>query len=122
VDIVLIGLGGGLGAMLRYGVARLAQPLGGASFPAGTLVVNLSGAFVLGFLATYLVERTSMPVEWRLGVTVGVLGGYTTFSTFSLETLNLLSDDQWLLACVNAAVSVVACVFLAWAGQTVARL
>ena len=122
MDVVLIGLGGGLGAMMRYGVARLAQPLGGASFPAGTLVVNLSGAFVLGFLATYLVERTSMPAEWRLGLTVGVLGGYTTFSTFSLETLNLLSEDEWALALANVTVSVIACVFLAWAGQTVARL
>jgi fluoride exporter len=121
VQLILIAAGGAVGALARYGVSRLAQPLGGISFPAGTLVVNLTGAFLLGLVATYLVERTGVPAEWRIAATIGVIGSYTTYSTFSLETLVLLEEGQWWLAMFNVAGSVVGCIALAWAGQSLAR-
>lgn len=120
MTLLLIALGGAGGALLRYGVGRVAQ-LGGISFPTGTLVVNLTGAFALGFLATFLLERTTVPPELRLGLTIGVLGAYTTFSTFSLETLTLLNDGEWAFALLNVAASVTGSVLLAWAGQSLAR-
>jgi fluoride exporter len=117
---VLIAIGGAAGALMRYGVGRAAQ-FGGVAFPTGTLVVNLSGAFILGFLATFLVERTTMPVELRVAITVGVIGAYTTFSTFTVETLNLMNDGEWAFALLNITVSVIGGVLLAWLGQTLAR-
>lgn len=120
MQLIMIALGGASGALLRYAVGRAAQ-FGGISFPTGTLVVNLTGAFALGFLATFLLERTTVSPELRVGLTIGVLGAYTTFSTFSLETLNLLNDGEWALALANVLVSVTGGVFLAWAGQAVAR-
>lgn len=116
----MIALGGAGGALLRYGIGRAAQ-LGGVSFPSGTLVVNLTGAFALGFIATFLLERTTVSPELRLGLTVGVLGAYTTFSTFSIETLNLLNDGEWAFALLNVVLSVTGGVLLAWAGQSLAR-
>jgi CrcB protein len=121
VQLLLIAAGGALGAVARYGVGQLAQPLGGASFPAGTLIVNLTGAFLLGFLGTYLVERTTVSPEMRIALTVGVLGAYTTFSTFSVETLALLNDGEWHYALLNVGVSVAAGISLAWFGQQLAR-
>ncbi len=121
MQLVLIAIGGAAGALMRYGVGRAAQ-VGGMTFPTGTLVVNLSGAFVLGFLASFLLERTTMPPELRVALTVGVLGAYTTFSTFSLETVNLLNEGDWGLALLNVTVSVVGGVLLAWAGQALARV
>lgn len=120
VTLVMIALGGAGGALLRYGIGRAAQ-LGGVSFPTGTLVVNLTGAFALGFLATFLLERTTVSPELRLGLTIGVLGAYTTFSTFSMETLELLNDGEWAFAILNVLVSVTGSVLLAWAGQSLAR-
>lgn len=121
MQLVLIAIAGALGALARYGVGRIAQPLGGAVFPASTLVVNLTGAFLLGFLATFLLERTTVSSELRAALTIGFLGAYTTFSTFSLETLALLEDGEWAYALANVGVSVVAGILCVWAGQQLAR-
>jgi len=120
VQLLLIAIGGAAGALMRYGIGLAAQA-GGVSFPTGTLAVNLTGAFALGFIATFLVERTTVSPELRIALTIGVLGAYTTFSTFSLETLNLLSDGEWSLALLNIIASVTGSVLLAWAGQSLAR-
>lgn len=121
MHIVLIALGGAVGAVLRYGVTRAFQPLGRETFPVGTLVANLTGALALGFFVTFLVQKTGVPPAARLGLTAGVLGAYTTFSTFSLETLALLEDGAWQRAALYVTLSVGGGVALAWAGQSLAR-
>ena len=97
--VILVGMGGFIGAALRYLVSGFVQNLSqSAAFPLGTLTVNLVGCFVIGML-THLVEsQTIISAEARLVVLVGVLGAFTTYSTFSNETMNLLRDQQWSLA------------------------
>ena len=122
MQLLLIAAAGAVGAVLRYGVGKAAQPLGGDTFPAGTLIVNLTGCFLLGLLATYFLERTSLSSEVRTMVTVGFLGAYTTFSTFEYETLELFNDGQWHYALLNIGVSVGAGLLAVWVGQTLARI
>ena len=92
--ILVIGLGGFLGAIARYGLSGLAQRLT-SSFPLGTLLVNLIGSLLLGFLATLFIDRLMVSAELRLFTLVGLLGAFTTYSTFSLETLNLIRAGEW---------------------------
>ena len=99
-------VGGGLGAVARYELGGLVQRSTGAFFPWGTLVVNASGCLAIGFLATLLEERSLLGPVWRLFLLVGVLGGYTTFSTFGLETWRLVESGDWLRAAGNAGGSV----------------
>ena len=120
MQLILIALGGALGAVLRYGVSEAVQPSRG-SFPLATLIANVSGAFLLGLLATFLLERTDLSSQLRLGITVGILGAYTTFSTFSLETLDLLNDGEWPTAALYVAASVAGALLAVWAGQSLAR-
>ena len=122
VQLALIAVAGAAGALLRYGVSRLVQPVGGATFPAGTLAVNLTGSLAIGFLATFLLERTTVSAEVRTGVLVGLIGSYTTFSTFGFETLELMNDGEWTYAALNVAFSVAGALVAVWAGQTLARL
>ena len=98
-----IGLGGFLGANCRFLIGAWADTRwGGSGLPAGTLLVNVAGSFLLGFVATLLTEKYLGAPAWRLFLAVGFLGSYTTFSTFSLETLRLLEDGSWQLAVFNA--------------------
>ena len=106
-------IGGGLGSLLRYAVSGAVQSRVGAIFPYGTLCVNLAGCFVIGFLWT-LFEQTSVRPETRLFFITGLLGGFTTFSSFGMETFNLLRDGETVRAAVNFAVTNIAgfgCVF-----------
>ena len=107
--------------MFRYGIVKAAQPLGGA-FPFGIFVVNLSGAFLLGLVFTYLLERSAVSDELRLALTVGVLGAYTTFSTFSLDTIHLVQNGNWGLALLNITASLTGALAAAYAGQQLARV
>ncbi len=119
MHIALIALGGAAGALLRYGVsAWVTSPRGG--FPLATLLANISGAFLLG-VASLLLVRLEVSTALRLGLTVGVLGAYTTFSTFSVETLDLLNDGEWRTAALYVAASVAGALAAAWAGQSLAR-
>ena len=122
MQLVWLAVAGAAGTLLRYAVSRAAQPLGGTTFPAGTLLVNVSGAFVLGFLATFLLGRTAVSAEARTAITIGLLGAYTTFSTFSMETLELMNGGHWAYATVNVLLSVTAALFAMWAGQSLARM
>ena len=107
MHLVVIGLGGFLGAIARYLVDGIVSERTAASaFPLGTLVVNLSGAFALGLLATLAIERSALPAEIRGPVMIGFLGAYTTFSTFTLESLRLLETGNWGLAAGNLVGSV----------------
>ena len=122
MQLLLVIAGGAVGTLFRYQIAMRLQSASGGAFPVGTLAVNVSGAFIAGLLATLLLERSAVSAEVRTAILVGVLGGYTTFSTFSVETLTLTNDGQWGLAALNVAASVAAALFAVWAGQSVARL
>jgi fluoride exporter len=113
-----IALGSALGGMARYGCSGLAARWLGADFPWGTLIVNVSGSLLIGFLATMLAPdgRLLAPPDVRAFLTIGLLGGFTTFSSFSLETLNLARGGEWLWAGANIALSVAACLFAVWLG------
>ena len=122
MEVLLVAMGGAAGALARYGVAKGVQSWISGSFPLGIFVVNLSGAFLLGLVFTYLLERSSVSSEVRTMVTVGVLGAYTTFSTFSLDTLHLIQNGNWSLAVLNVAASVAGALLAVWAGQQLARV
>lgn len=112
---LVVFVGGGLGSMLRHGVNLGAARIGGMSFPSGTLVANVTGCFVMGLLAGYFAFRGEANQTWRLFLLTGVLGGYTTFSAFSLDALLLYERGQAGLA----ALYVVSSVVLALAGVAV---
>ena len=118
MQLALIAVAGAAGALLRYGVGRAVQA---EAFPAATLAVNVSGSFAIGFLATFLAARAGVPAEVRTALLVGLLGSYTTFSTFSLETLRLAQDGEWTYAALNVVLSVAGALAAVWAGQALAQ-
>ncbi len=112
--IALLIVFGMAGTLARYGLQGLVQQRTGATFPYGTLVVNLVGCLLLGGIAQYGLTHLTIPPEWRIGITVGFFGAFTTFSTFSWETVRLLEDGEWMRATMYVLASVVgglACVF-----------
>jgi CrcB protein len=117
-----IAIGGALGSMARYGCSGWVARLTGGVFPYGTLVVNTSGALVIGFFAAMSLSegRYLIPPSTRLFVMTGICGGYTTFSTFSLETLNLMRDGEWSQAFGNIVGSVVLSLLAVWLGYIAA--
>lgn len=116
-----IAAGGALGAVLRFWSANWVYGLLGRSFPYGTLVVNLLGSLAMGFCYVWLVERSSLGPEWRALVMVGFLGAFTTFSTFSIETITHIESGELATAMTNVLVSVVLCVAAAWLGLIFGR-
>lgn len=119
--VLAIAGGGAIGALLRYWMSGWLYALFGRGFPIGTLVVNVLGSLAMGFLYVWLVERSSLSAEWRAALLVGLLGAFTTFSTFSIETLNLIENGEMLKAALNMVLSVVLCVGAAWLGMIVGR-
>lgn len=99
--------GAALGGLLRYVVADLVQRNAKTIFPLGTLSVNVIGSFLLGFIIFFLGEREIISAEMRLFLTVGICGGFTTFSTFSYETLALLQESEFLYASLNIVLNIV---------------
>lgn len=118
---VWVGLAGFLGAVLRYWLDGVVSRLSGAGFPWGTLVVNVSGCFLVGLLTTVLTERLLPHPTVRIAVTVGFVGAYTTFSTFAYESLRQIQDGALGLATANIVGSVVIGVAAAWTGVVVGR-
>jgi CrcB protein len=116
-----IAAGGAIGALLRFWSANWIYGLLGRGFPYGTLAVNLAGSLLMGFCYVWLVERSSLGPEWRALVMVGFLGAFTTFSTFSIETMNLIEGGALLKAVMNMFLSVVLCVVAAWLGLVAGR-
>jgi CrcB protein len=106
MTIVLIAIGGAVGSVLRYGVDTTVSRWAGAAFPFGTFVVNATGSFVLGVLFALAIERSLLPPEVRPALMVGLLGAYTTFSTWMLESWRLVEDGAYLGALANLAGSV----------------
>lgn len=121
-DPIWVAAGGALGSALRYGMAGAVQRWNGTDWPLGTFSVNLVGSFVIGALTALVLSRGILSPQARLFVLVGTLGGFTTFSTFSLETLRLLQQGLWWSALTNVALSVGGGLFAAWAGFATATL
>lgn len=110
-----------MGAISRYAVALWIGQRWGRSFPLGTFIINITGSLLIGFLMPLLTERFIANPQWRLFLAVGFLGAYTTFSTFEYETGALLKDGEWLIACLNVVLSVVAGFLALKAGEVLAR-
>lgn len=113
--------GGAAGALLRYGMGNLLISMFGRTFPLGTLAVNVLGSLLIGVLYILMAERWALSEAWRLGMLVGVLGSFTTFSSFSLETLQLLEEAGAGPALLNILLNVVLCLAACWLGLWLAR-
>ncbi|HHJ19756.1 MAG TPA: fluoride efflux transporter CrcB [Gammaproteobacteria bacterium] len=121
MQVIAIALGGAGGAVLRFWTSTAVYSMLGRDFPWGTLVVNVLGSLLMGFLSVMLVERMTVGPEWRAAILVGFLGAFTTFSTFSLETLNLLEAGALFRALLNIGSSVLLCVTAAGMGLLIGR-
>ena len=120
-QILAIAFGGALGALARHGVSTAFAAAFGSRFPLGTLFVNVSGSFAMGWLFALFAERMHVPPEMRLLLMTGLLGAFTTFSTFSVETLALLQAGRWLVGAANVLLSVAFCLGAAWLGTLLVR-
>src|SRR5215470_17266028 len=121
---VFITIGSALGGAARYWCSGVVARLIGETFPYGTLVVNVTGSFVIGFFATLTGPdgRIFVSSTARQFVMIGFLGGYTTFSSFSIQTLQLMHDGEWLPATANIAASVALCLIAVWLGYALAAV
>lgn len=119
---LLIALGGALGSVSRFALSGLIASQVGETFPWGTMVINVLGSFVIGFFSTFTGPegRVLVGSNGRMFFMTGVLGGFTTFSSFSLQTLTLARDGEWLRAGGNAAGSLVLCLVAVWLGHLLA--
>jgi CrcB protein len=119
---VWIAVGCALGGVSRYFCSGIMARLVGESFPWGTFFVNVAGSFIIGFFATLTGPNGRLYVSSAIRQTVmtGFCGGFTTFSSFSLQTLNLMNDGEWFRAGANMGASVVCCMIAVWAGHLVA--
>jgi fluoride exporter len=113
--------GGAFGAVLRYGASLGVYSLFGRGFPYGTLFVNVVGSLLMGVLSIILLDRFNVGPEWRAAILVGMLGAFTTFSTFSIETMNLLEQGDITRGMLNVVVSVVLCLLAVWTGLILGR-
>jgi CrcB protein len=119
--ILFIAFGGAVGAVLRYGASLGVYSLMGRGFPYGTLFVNVTGSLLMGLLSIMMLERFNVGPEWRAAILVGLLGSFTTFSTFSIETLNLMEQGDMTRAFANIALSVIVCLAAVWIGIGLGR-
>jgi CrcB protein len=120
-QIAAIAAGGALGSVLRYGLSTWVHALAGRGFPYGTLAVNVLGCLVMGVLFVLLVERVGESAVLRAGLLIGLLGGFTTFSSFSIETFNLIEQGAVAKAAGNMMASLVLCLGATWLGVILAR-
>lgn len=120
--VLLVAAGGALGSALRYLVATTAVVWLGPTFPWGTLAVNLGGSFLIGLVQAVAAERLVLSEEARLFLTTGVMGGFTTYSAFSYETVGLMERGAWGLAWLNVALTTAACLAVCYLGMLTGRL
>lgn len=119
--LLFIAIGGSIGAVLRYSASLGVASIMGRGFPYGTLFVNVVGSLLIGLLSVMMLERFNVGPEWRAAIFVGVLGSFTTFSTFSLETLNLIEQGELIAAITNVLLSIVVCLIAVWLGVVLGR-
>lgn len=120
-QILAIAAGGSIGAVMRFLVSTGVYGWFGRGFPYGTLVVNVLGSLVMGLLYELFLQRLSVSPEIRAVLLVGFLGAFTTFSTFSIETINLIEQGYLIKAITNVLASVVLCILAAWCGLQIVR-
>ncbi|MGH8504033.1 MAG: fluoride efflux transporter CrcB [Gammaproteobacteria bacterium] len=121
LQTLAIAAGGALGAALRYWTSVGVHSVLGREFPYGTLTVNVAGSLLIGLLAVLLLDRFNVEPVWRAGLLVGVLGAFTTFSTFSFETLNLLEQGDIAKGVLNSVLNFSLCLFATWLGLLIGR-
>ncbi|MDD5422728.1 MAG: fluoride efflux transporter CrcB [Candidatus Omnitrophica bacterium] len=121
VKIILIGIGGAIGSILRYIASGLDYRYSYGIFPISTLVVNLAGSFIIGFLWG-MFEATTVSSNIRMFIFIGILGGFTTFSTFALENFNLFRDGERSIALINIVLSNILGIFLVYIGYMLAKM
>jgi CrcB protein len=119
--LTLIAIFGAIGTLARYGLQGFVQVRAAGTFPYGTLLINLSGCFLLGLIGQFTLNRLVIPADWRVAIAVGFFGGYTTFSSFGWETAKMLEDGEWTRAGSYVAASVVAGIMLSFAGIRLAN-
>lgn len=120
-ELVAIAAGGSLGAVMRYAMSNAVYSWLGRDFPYGTLSVNVIGSFLIGIAFVLLTEKLTLGSEVRAFILIGFLGAFTTFSTFSLETLTLLQQGYLVKAVANILLSVLLCLIATWSGMVVAK-
>jgi CrcB protein len=121
MQIFAIAAGGALGAIFRFWVSNGIYALLGRNFPYGTLAVNVLGSLLMGFLYVMLVDKLALGPQWRAALLIGLLGAFTTFSTFSMETLNLVEAGEVFKALLNVLLSVSLCLAATWFGVLAGR-
>ena len=124
MSYLLVAIGSTIGGTLRFWLSGVIANWVGQTFPWGTLVINITGSFAIGLFGTLTGPdgRVFVPGEWRQFFMIGICGGYTTFSSFSLQTLTLAQDGEWFWASLNIVLSVVLCLFGVWLGHAGAML
>jgi len=118
----LVFLGGGIGAVSRYGLSGLVQRVSGAAFPLGTMSVNVLGSLFIGLIISLSDRFLIITPNVKIFITIGALGGFTTFSTFSYETIALMQDGEIIAVSLNVAVTVIGCLAAAWAGIMLGKI
>jgi CrcB protein len=123
LNAILVGLGGAIGSMARYGISVGAAALWGEDFPWGTILINVTGSLLIGYFATLTLPDGPAPLSpsLRIFVMVGFCGGYTTFSSFSLQTLTLMRNGAWGGALANVLLSAVLCIAAVTVGHILAQ-
>ncbi len=122
MNFLIVFVGGGIGAVFRYWLSGAVYKFSSGSFPLGTLAVNIIGSFLIGFLMILMEGRFLAPPSVRIFLTIGILGGFTTFSSFSYETISLMRDGELLLSVLNIGASVIVCLFATYIGTVTAKL
>ena len=120
--VILVALGGAIGSVARYGVGAVAAQLLGSTFPWGTLLVNLSGSFLIAVVMHVALAGTAISLELRIFLTTEIMGGYTTYSSFNYETLALINQRAYGLAGLNLAATVVGCFLTGVLGLAAGRV
>ena len=120
-DILVISIGAILGANARWIISRYAARVLGPMFPYGTLFINVTGSFIVGFFMIWATERVLLDPRWRLLIVVGFCGAFTTFSSYAFETMSYFEQGQWLLMFANFASNNLLCLGAALAGMALAR-
>ena len=113
---LIVGVGGFAGSIARFWLGAYIGQRMGSRFPYGTLLINITGSFLVGFVMTVLTEKTSLSPNWRYLVPIGFIGGYTTFSTFEFETLRAMQDGQFTIGILNVVLSVLVGFLMVWMG------
>jgi crcB protein len=119
--VLVVAIGGMIGSVLRYFITGLTLKNYG-DFPIGTLIVNIVGGFLIGFIMEASMSFWPVSANARIFLTTGIMGGLTTFSTFSYETVSYISDGQYIMGGMNAAMNLFLALFACWGGRAIAQL